>query len=296
MAVFDKENNQIYLDKRDFVVLTKMGHITEVQYTEKRNNKPTIKKLNKTHFVVLSSGEVKEFKQSLNRSDNSNSLRKTFKKLRYLINNNFFGYRNELFLTLTYAENVLDTKRVYDDFRKFMQRLKYRFKELGNIEYLDVIEPQSRGAWHHHVLIKFTDQKNIFIENKLMAEIWGHGFVRLNRIYDIDNIGAYLTAYLADIPLSEIENSNMIGEIVEKQTETGLKKFVKGGRLSLYPSGVNLYRKSKGIIFPERTVMTYDRAKKIIGNASKTMESNTFLEIDDYKNHIRFEQYNSKRT
>lgn len=296
LAVFDKENNMIYIDDKDFVVVTKMNHILEVQYSEKRNNAATIKKIDKDRFLVLSTGEVKEFKINENRSQNANSLRKTFKKLRYLINNNFVGKPNELFITLTYRENMVDTVRLYEDFKKFVQRLKYNFSDMGRIEYIDVVEPQKRGAWHHHVLIKFVDQVNVFIPNKKLSDVWGHGFVRVNRINDIDNVGAYLTAYLADIPLDELDtNVNIVGEVVEKKIGDKTKKIVKGGRLYMYPSGTNLYRKSKGIKFPARNVMKYKDAKKLVANSLKTVESNTFLEIDDYTNHIKFEQYNLKR-
>lgn len=296
LAVFDKENNKIYIDDKDYVVVTRMNHILELQYSEKRNNAATIKKIDKNKFVVLSTGEVKEFKLNENRSQNANSMRKTFKKLRYLINNNFVGNANELFITLTYRENMLDTVKLYEDFKKFIQRLKYKYSDMGKIEYIDVVEPQKRGAWHHHVLIKFVDQISVFVPNKELADVWSHGFVRVNRINDIDNVGAYLTAYLADIPLDEMDsNINVIGEVVEKKIGDKTKKIVKGGRLYMYPSGINLYRKSKGIKYPDRKVMKYKNAKKMVGNSIKTVESNTFLEIDDYTNHIKFEQYNLKR-
>lgn len=295
MAYFDKENNKITIDNNDWVQVTEMGHITEIQYMEKMNNAATVKKLNKNEFVVLSTGEVKEYSFNENRSQSVNGLRKTFKKLRYLINNNFFGFRNELFLTLTYAENMQDQKRLYDDFRKFIQRLKYNYSDLGNLEYLDVIEPQTRGAWHHHVLIKFTEQKNVFISHKELENIWGHGFIKIARIDNVDNIGAYLTAYLADIALDDIQGDLVSGEIVEKKVRDVTKKFVKGGRLYLYPSGINLYRKSKGIKFPDRKTMKYSKAKELIGEDLKTIESNIFLEIEDYENHLKFEQYNSKK-
>lgn len=295
MAQFDKENGKIVIDGNDFVTLTRMRHISEIQYLEKQNNRATIKKVSKESFVILSTGELREFKKTENRAENFSSLRKTFKKIRYLINNNFTGQRNELFATLTYKENMQDTTQLYIDFKKFMGRMRYTFKEFGRVEYLDIIEPQKRGAWHHHVLLKFPDQEKVFIENALLSELWGHGFVRVNRVQNVDNIGAYLTAYLADIPLEEVAGEIIQGEIVEKETDRGKKKFVKGGRLHLYPTSTNLYRKSKGILFPDRKIMTYEQAKKLIGLENPVMESCVFLEVDDYENRLKFEQYNSKR-
>ena len=128
----------------------------------------------------------------------------------------------------------------------------------------------------------------------LFRSIWGHGFVWINRLNELDNIGAYLTAYLADIPLNDTDVVN--GEIVEKEINGVSKKIVKGGRLYLYPVGINLYRKSKGILMPERYKMKYSDAIKIVHGKEMTMSKNIFLEFEDEKNnHIRFEQYNLKR-
>ena len=63
-----------------------------------------------------------------------------------MINNNFTGKPNELFVTLTYAKNMTDTKRLYTDMNKFIKRLKYKYKESSDIDYLAVVEPQGRGA------------------------------------------------------------------------------------------------------------------------------------------------------
>lgn len=295
LAFFDKENKKIEISYDDYVIVTRTNNIVEFQYMEKTNNGATIKRLDGGEsYVVLSTGEVKDFVPKEHRGENYSGLRRTFKKLRYLINNNFYGFRNELFLTLTYAENMRDTQRLYDDFRKFIMRLKYQYKEFGNIEYIDVVEPQARGAWHHHVLIKIPEIEQLYIPHEDLEKIWGHGFVWINRLNELDNIGAYLTAYLADIPLNDTDVVN--GEIVEKEINGVSKKIVKGGRLYLYPVGINLYRKSKGILMPERYKMKYSDAIKIVHGKEMTMSKNIFLEFEDEKNnHIRFEQYNLKR-
>ncbi|MCG7315622.1 hypothetical protein MHL30_21335, partial [Priestia flexa] len=139
------------------VKVTQMNHIIEVQHMERMNRTNHIKKLDKESYVDIRTGEIKEFQQSENRKDNFNSLRQTFKKLRYLINNNFIGSANELHITLTYKENMMDTKQLYEDFKNFMKRLKYRYKKQTTIDYITVVEPQGRGAWHCHVLMRFND-------------------------------------------------------------------------------------------------------------------------------------------
>ena len=291
------EDDKPIIKPNDLVTVTKMGNITEIQHMEKRNMKQRIQKLDKNRYVDLETGEIKEFDLSENRSENPNSLRQTFKKMRYLINNNFYGKKNELALTLTYAENMTDTKRLMNDLEKFIKNLRYKFKGKSKIEYMHVVEPQGRGAWHSHTLLRFEDLKYIYIPNDEIAEIWGHGIVKTKRLQNVDNIGAYLTAYLTDIEFTD-ENVRLehIGSTIEEKEVNGeTKRFIKGGRLHMYPRDMKFIRKSTGIKYPERKNMKYKEAKKEVGFAEPNFSSVKKIEIDDFKNTISFEEYNSKR-
>lgn len=276
----------------DLVTVTRMKHIVEVQYLEKMNFTNRIKKLDKDRYMVIDTGEVKEFEHIENRQESLNSLRQTFKKIRYLINNNFEGKGNELHVTLTYAENMTDTNRLYDDFRKFMQRLKYKYKDISSIDYISVIEPQGRGAWHCHLLLRFNDMDRVYIENSVLAGLWGHGFVTIKSLKDVDNIGAYLSAYLADI---ELDEENWTQALNKEIKEVDGKKYIKGGRLHMYPPGVNIFRKSKGIVYPKRENMRYSHAKKIVGSAQPHYSKVYKIDTDEFQNTIYYEQYNLKR-
>lgn len=305
----EKEKDSVSIAPNDLVIVTKMNHITEVQHMEKMNTQASIKKLDKHRYIDLQTGEIREFELSENRADNFNSLRQTFKKLRYLINSNFEGKSNELHVTLTYEENMTDTKRLYTDFDKFMKRLRYRYKNESSIDYLSVVEPQERGAWHCHVLMKFNDLEKIYIPNKFdknnnpidapMFELWDrNGWVTIRSLKDIDNIGAYLSGYLTDIELSDSNIDYAATNKMEIKTvdvEGVSKKFIKGGRLPLYPSGMNLYRSSRGIKMPEREKMLYKNVKKIVGSAKPHYQKSYEIENDDFQNVISFQQYNTKR-
>lgn len=276
-----------------------MNHIIEVQHMEKMNFKNNIQKLDKDRYMEISTGEIKEFSHSENRQQNYNSLRQTFKKLRYLINNNFQGKPNELHVTLTYKKNMIDTKQLYKDFEKFHKRLKYKYKSLTAIDYVSVVEPQGRGAWHCHVLLRFNDLDKVYIKNSDMRALWGHGFVTVKTLDKIDNIGAYLSAYLADVELTEETIHNALQEereIVIKEVDGKEKKFVKGGRLHMYPPGMNLFRKTKGMEYPERKMMKYEKAKKIVGSAEPHYTKSYHIETEDFQNTITYEQYNTKRS
>lgn len=302
----DVQNNDVELPAiapLSHVRVTAMNHIVEVQYMQKMNRKNNIRKLDKDRYVDLRTGEIKDFEHIENRQGSLNSLRQTFKKLRYLINANFLGQGNELHVTLTYEENMTDTKRLYADFKRFMTRFRRYCADLGSLDYLSVVEPQGRGAWHFHLLLRFNDVKKVYIENSKIAELWEQGYVKTKSMKDIDNIGAYLSAYLADIEL-DAENltyedalaiCNGTAEVVTKTVEGQEKKFIKGGRLYLYPSGMNLYRKSKGIAFPERLDMRYKDIKKIVGSAKPHYSRTYIVDDEDFQNEISFIQYNLKR-
>lgn len=288
------------------VKLTDMGNVKEIMYLQKRTTKPFgIKKINANEYILLSTGEIKEFNKIQNRSQDKESLRKTFKHIRELINTNFTGAPNELCFTITYKENMTDSKLLYKDFEKFMKKLKYKYDD---VDYINVVEPQGRGAWHCHILLRFNSFKKIYIPNKDIAEMWGHGFVTVKAIkQNIDNLGAYLSAYLGDVELDEDKLSDLIYDGVIKIGQTipvkeveidGVKKkFIKGGRLCYYPPKMNIYRCSRGIKQPIVSHMDYYEAKKIVGADTPTYSTRTVIldDNDEILNSIIYEQYNVKR-
>lgn len=100
------------------------------------------------------------------------------------------------FLTLTYKDNVTDIDRARKDFDRFLKRLKhYLCKDL---KYIVVIEFQKRGAIHFHLLCNLP-----FVNVDELAQIWGFGFVRINRIDNVDNVGAYITKYMTKENIDE---------------------------------------------------------------------------------------------
>jgi len=278
------------------VKVTTMNHIVEVQYMDKSNSESFIQKLDADRYVDKRTGEIHEFQHTENRSQGENSLRKTFNRLRELINANFTGKANELFITLTYRGDLQtnDTKRIYKDFEKFIKRLRYNFKDKSTIDYINVLEPHASGNYHMHVLMRFNDLSKVFIPNAELAEIWSNGFVKIQSLKDVDNIGAYVSAYLSDIEV-DINSPHALAE--EKEVNGEKKKFVKGARLVFYKTGVNIYRKSKGIQEPKKEKMTYFEVQKKVGFASPNFKYGIELFDDDkdFRNAIIKEQYNLKR-
>ncbi|SCY42841.1 rolling circle replication-associated protein [Lysinibacillus fusiformis] len=101
------------------------------------------------------------------------------------------------FLTLTFKENEQDFTFTNSEFNKFIKRLNYDLykQKKQHLKYLAVWEKQKRGAIHYHVIFfNFP-----FIRIKDLQTIWGHGFVKLNRI-DVDsqeNRGRYVSKYFS---------------------------------------------------------------------------------------------------
>lgn len=256
-------------------------------------------------FVICSTGEIKDIEHHSTRKDNKKGLYKTFANCRGVINANVTDVSKVRWCTLTYAENMTDPKQLYKDFMLFNKRFQYYCKTKGysKPEYIVMMEPQGRGAWHAHLLYIWQDIKAPYISNQEFREMWSHGFVRIKKLDNVDNVGAYLTAYLGDMEINEIDNKlDYIGsecKVIEMD-EDGKKvkkAFVKGARLDLYPSNFNMIRCSRGIKRPVSEMMSQDTAKEKVLGATKTFESAIKL-IDsenDFESVIIKEQYNKIR-
>jgi hypothetical protein len=117
------------------------------------------------------------------------------------------------FITLTFDEskfldpemitNIIETNKL---FKKFIMRLNYELKKrkLNPVElkYIGVPEYQGDhyfktgekkafgGAVHYHLLVNFK------MTNQQLSDIWGHGFVKIERIKHVQNVGFYISKYI----------------------------------------------------------------------------------------------------
>lgn len=225
--------------------VSKQGNVIEVTHLTGCNRECRVKKLDGERYVNLGTGEIGyyEKREGQKRTDNVQELRKSFAKMRALINANCTDAKKLRWVTLTYSENMQDLERLYKDFKSFMKRVRRRW---GACEYIAVPEPQRRGAWHMHLILIYPVRAP-YMPNAELREVWGHGFVRVQSLVDVDNVGAYLSAYLGDL---EAEDGEGCDEV--KSTKDGKsKRIIKGGRLGLYPAGMNVYRCSRGVKRPE---------------------------------------------
>lgn len=272
----------------NMVRLKKAGPILEVRYMQNRTE-PAIVKISRDEYVEKKTGEVKPFCHTERRVDNRVSLAASMQRLRDLLFTNVTDPRKALWCTLTYRAFPTE-KQVYEDFRRFNQRLKnYILKAHGmGYQYIACWEFQSRGSLHCHMVLIFPKRRP-FLPSSTLADLWTHGFVSVKALRDTDRVANYLCSYLTDLPLEEAislgisVNGSTVKE-VGTQDETGRKSakyYAKGARLALYNPGFHLYRTSRGIKRPEITECTAIQAMHEIGGAPCIFERTVAVYPDD---------------
>lgn len=119
-------------------------------------------------------------------SRRDDSLTRSRSMIRRLVNSN-----PELskFITLTFGDNVIDLNVANTSFKTFIQRLKYSVEDY--LKYIAVVEFQKRGAVHYHMLSNLR-----YIKKEDLASVWSNGFIKINRIDHVSNVGAYVSKYL----------------------------------------------------------------------------------------------------
>ena len=294
MEIKKVENTEARINTKSIVTVKKTGNVIEIKHSSGIAGS-NINIIDKDHYVILSTGEIREVKHTEKRIENTENIKQSMKNLRDIINTNCDNPENCLWLTLTYKENMQNQEQLYADLKKFFMRLRYHLDK--KFDYIATIEPQSRGAYHAHVILIF-DNKRPFIPNGQMSEIWGHGFTKTTRIDNVDDVGLYLTAYLTDISINEASISDIKSakEIKEIETLEGgkkvNKKIIKGGRLKYYPSGFRLYRCSRSIKRPEIWETTNQEAMNYVTDMGLELSyEKTIKLVDESKNFERIINY-----
>lgn len=238
----------IRINDNEPLKVTIAGGVIDVMQQERPTRPPEIiwSEDRKT-YTIVATGEVRKAKQRTTRTDDKTAvdeMRKSMRRVRQLINANWSGDHNELMITLTYAECMTDPKRLKKDMEKWLKKAKRR---LGEIKYLYVVEPQVRGAWHAHCLIKQLSAHSTYWPAEDVADCWGHGYVKVKRLDSCDNVAAYLSAYLTNLP-SNAEDDELTANVdAVLGDDVTSKAAVKGQRLHLYPKGMHYYRASKNL-------------------------------------------------
>ena len=219
------------------VTAIKAGNTVRISYQARHTQPPPMRRLPAgAGWVRTDTGEI--YQASGQKSLTSN-LRKSIEKMRDTINANFTGAKNELMATLTYVDNMQNSVKLYKDIKAYIAKLRRRVP--GELVYVIAVEPQERGALHAHLLLRWPELPAALIPQEVQRAIWPHGISHVQRISGIDNVGAYLSAYLL----------NTSGK--------------KGARLHLYPPGMRIWRASRNAARPQEIRGQYADIKKQLG-------------------------------
>ena len=173
-----------------YIKVVKTKHIIEIYEYEKLNVNSTF------------NPDRADYGHSINAVENykvRNQMRRDM--IRRLAVQNF-DKKFDKFVTLTFRDNpdldITDVKACNAEFKNFVLRLRRVMGKLMpdsfHLAYLAVIEFQDkndRGAVHYHMLVNLP-----WIDQKALEAIWGLGFVSINAIDKVDNLGAYVIKYM----------------------------------------------------------------------------------------------------
>lgn len=130
------------------------------------------------------------------------TMQRARSKLRRLISANvwrWYDSRGEpirpKFFTMTFKENITSLAAANKEFEKFIKRLNRHFngrEGKASLKYIVVPEFQKRGAVHYHVVFFNLP----YTKASKLDSIWNQGFIKINAIDKVDNVGAYVCKYM----------------------------------------------------------------------------------------------------
>lgn len=210
-------------------------------------------------YDIIRSASNDEDDERGKRSDNLYRARQTVRRLIWA---NQTPYTK--FVTLTYADTVLDVKKVQRHITTFVQRMR---RNGFDMRYIYVLEHQkergvkegNEGCIHVHMVL-FNDA---YIPADTLSKLWGHGFVKINAIDDVRNVGAYVCKYITKDTVAAFGrqsyacSQNLNKPLVERiyveglgDTTTGLHPTTVYNQLdvSYYSSVQHDYRDAEGCV------------------------------------------------
>jgi len=143
---------------------------------------------------VVEGGSVELQRQLQKRQDNQRRSEMAFRRL---LVSNMGKSTAPLLVTVTYASNQTDITVAYEDWKAFIGSMRYKFGK--DFRYVAVPEFQRRGAVHFHALF-WGLPSNLCNEERstrLVASIWGHGFVDVYQTDGRVEIAGYLAKYMS---------------------------------------------------------------------------------------------------
>ena len=260
------KTNKPTLENVKNATVIRAGNNTTVTTTSYYNSRGVIAKLPNGNYLNRRTGEVKPYQIHEHRSRlfNLNSVKRAMLQLRYIIESNFFGDKNELFISLTYSKPQTDTKRLKKDWANFVKKLYRKYTD-SNLKYIVIFEPQGKlvdekPCFHIHFLLKGL----VNMDKKILYNLWPQGFVDIKSIHYFDNddhkvdenpenIAAYVTSYAVNLNTQFVDHN--VAKIMQENkieiiTTSSNKQIAKGARLLFYPRYFRFYACSSNVKMP----------------------------------------------
>ena len=181
-------------------------------------------------------------------------------RVRRLVTANFGP--NDKFVTLTFRDgavsDVRDVQGCYRELDKFIKRLRRRFPGIKAVIVPEFQDLNGRGAVHYHMVCNLS-----YIPHAELESTWGNGYVGINRIDHVDNIGAYLVKYM----------SKMVTDVRLK----GLKAYYRVGKL-----------KEPDVVWVDDPALVRDT----VGDSMPVYQASYG---NEYHGNIMYTQYNTMR-
>ena len=126
-------------------------------------------------------------------------------RIRQLVCSNFDS--GSKFVTLTFDNShdfdIKDVKACNLYFHKFAKRVKYKYPDFKYVAVIEFQDANGRGAVHYHMICNLP-----YVKKKELQDLWRGGFVKINRIDKVDNVGAYVIKYMC----KDTEDVRLCGE------------------------------------------------------------------------------------
>lgn len=185
MGIKFKKGENYNISKYAIVKTTRYNNGTiKIRYTNNTSsNLSNYQKLNKYEYLDKKTGEILEYNKSEIKS--KENIRRTMNnKVRPILENNFWGGNNELFVSLTFSNDMQDFNELPKYFDNFWKRLTRKYKNTFDLACVYVKEMQmKRNCWHYHVMLKEVNKNNLYIDCTDLYRIWKYGNITVSRIW-----------------------------------------------------------------------------------------------------------------
>lgn len=181
-----KQEKENLINEDDYVNMYKCGNYKEIVCCRQDTN-INITRLSKNQYIDNSTGEIKDYHYSEYKT--LDSIKRQFKNIPRFIKGYFDCDNTERFITLTYSYIMNKPSNLSYDFKKFIKKIIRRY---GKCRYIYIKEPNGKGSWHIHSLIKRLDGKPFNITDEALRKLWGNGYAVSNEIpYNLYTLPQY---------------------------------------------------------------------------------------------------------